>query len=143
MIYLDTSAFIKLYIKETGSQRVNTVVTQQDYPLPVWDLHILEFTIALKLKCFRKEMTSGQVSYLIGFLNERRDRGIYFTPEIDRIRHLALSLEYTDLTIKIGCRSLDILRVAAAKLIQADTFFTFDDRQSRLARKAGLKLINP
>lgn len=38
MIYLDTSAFIKLYIKEEQSERVDSIVTSQDELLPIWFL---------------------------------------------------------------------------------------------------------
>ena len=40
---------------------------------------------------------------------------------------------------KLGTRSLDILQVAAAIVLEADSFHTFDDRQKKLAKAAGLK----
>jgi predicted nucleic acid-binding protein len=39
---------------------------------------------------------------------------------------------------KLGTRSLDILQVAAAVVVGADTFHTFDERQKKLAKAAGL-----
>jgi hypothetical protein len=39
---------------------------------------------------------------------------------------------------KLGTRSLDILQVAAALVLEADSFLTFDDRQKKLAKAAGL-----
>jgi hypothetical protein len=42
----------------------------------------------------------------------------------------------------IGSRTLGILHVASALSINADRFLTLDDRQTRLAAFAGLKLEN-
>jgi hypothetical protein len=37
----------------------------------------------------------------------------------------------------VGCRTLDILHVAAALALEVTEFFTFDHRQGELARRAG------
>jgi hypothetical protein len=46
-------------------------------------------------------------------------------------------------TPDVGCRTLDILHVAAAKLIGATDFCTFDARQSALAGRIGLVAASP
>jgi hypothetical protein len=38
----------------------------------------------------------------------------------------------------LGTRSLDILQVASALVLKAETFLTFDARQKKLAKAAGL-----
>ena len=38
----------------------------------------------------------------------------------------------------VGIRSLDLRHVAAAKLLKADTFFSFDERQRQVAAGEGL-----
>jgi predicted nucleic acid-binding protein len=43
VIYLDTSAFIKLYLAEEGSQAAHESVVGQQQPLPIWSLVELEF----------------------------------------------------------------------------------------------------
>ena len=40
---------------------------------------------------------------------------------------------------KLGVRTLDSLHVACALEFKAERFWTFDDRQSKLARAVGLK----
>ena len=42
MIYLDTSALIKLYFIEEGSQELNELIMAQDEPLPIWELQEAE-----------------------------------------------------------------------------------------------------
>jgi hypothetical protein len=41
----------------------------------------------------------------------------------------------------IGCRSLDVLHCAAAKILLASEFITTDGRQKQLATAMGLNLI--
>jgi hypothetical protein len=43
----------------------------------------------------------------------------------------------------VGCRTLDLLHVAAARLIGATEFCTFDTRQSSLANRLGLIAVSP
>jgi hypothetical protein len=40
----------------------------------------------------------------------------------------------------LGCRTLDIIHVAAALVIGAGEFVTFDVRQGAMAKKAGLEV---
>ena len=46
-------------------------------------------------------------------------------------------------TRTVGCRTLDVLHVATALELRLPTFVTFDHRQRRLARVAGLKPVAP
>jgi hypothetical protein len=137
-IYLDTSALIKLYIIEAGSVLINGIITENAEPLPIWDLHIIEFHNALKLKVFRNELDEKEALHLSLLFNERKKAGIYYTPELDREEHTGLCITYTDFSAEIGCRSLDIMHVAAASLFRADRFLTFDAKQADLAEKSGL-----
>jgi predicted nucleic acid-binding protein len=43
----------------------------------------------------------------------------------------------------LGCRSLDIIHVASAVELERKTFLAFDERQRKLARAVGLKLLIP
>jgi hypothetical protein len=137
-IYLDTSALIKLYIIEDGSASVDKIISENAAPLPVWDLHVIEFHNALKLKVFRSELNEKEAFHLSALFKERKKAGIYYSPELDRKDHTELCLTYTDFSAEIGCRSLDIMHVAAASLFRADRFITFDTRQAGLAKKAGI-----
>ncbi len=41
---------------------------------------------------------------------------------------------------KLGTRTLDSLHVAAALELKAERFWTFDERQAKLAKAVGLKV---
>lgn len=138
MIYLDTSAFLKLYIREPGSQEVQDLVIAQDHPLPVWDLLEAEFTNALRLKAFWQDITPAQAAAQIGLFQQRKQQGFYHVPEIDRGGLLAAFRRLSEETPRLGCRTLDIMHVACATLLAPDTFVTFDAQQRALALQAGL-----
>lgn len=138
MIYLDTSAFIKLYLLENGSDWVNETITAQDDPLPFWFLHRVEMRNALNLKVFRGELKALEADRLIQLMTDRLRAGIYVTPQLDVADLGTIAAEFTVHTRPLGCRSLDILHVAAAHLIKPSRFITFDDRQRQLADRVGL-----
>lgn len=141
MIYLDTSAFLKLYIREADSKLVAECVESQDEPLPVWDLLEAELINALRLKTFWGDITPEQADGQIELFAARKKRGLYFVPDIDRI---ALMDNFRDLcanTPRLGCRTMDIMHVACAKRLAAQMFITFDERQRKLARTAGLAVF--
>jgi hypothetical protein len=143
MLYLDTSAFLKLYIREEESGAVQRLVAGQSVPLPVWDGLEMEFANALWLKVFRQELAESEATRLLGLFGDRRKRGLYFTPELSRVCLLDRFRDLAKLTPQTGCRTMDILHVAAALEIGAGTFVSFDERQSRLAALAGLPCQMP
>lgn len=141
MIYLDTSALVKLYVLEAGSEFVQSCLSEQDDPLPIWELQEAELANALHLKVFRNEWTEAEAELQIEHFHSRKQRGLYVFPEIDRVELIRefhrLSLE----TPRTGCRTMDIFHVACALQIPSCRFLTFDGRQGKLARMAGLEMI--
>jgi predicted nucleic acid-binding protein len=137
MIYLDTSAFIKLYLQEEGSAEVHGLVVSQADPLPVWHFLELELFNALRFKVFLSEMSPEEVQRLISLYLDRKRGGQYFSPHLDPAALHELSLQMSVRTPAIGCRALDILHVAAARLCDAAMFVTADRRQAALAEAEG------
>ena len=140
MLYLDTSALLKLYIREAGSEAVQAHIAAQDLPLPVWEIQEAELVNALRLKAWWKEITAAQAEGQIELFEERRSQGFYWFPEIERIRLMKTFRVLSAETPRMGCRTLDILHVACAVEIAASEFISFDHRQAALARHAGLKV---
>lgn len=143
MIYLDTSALVKLYVLEEGSAFVQSALSEQDDPLPVWELQEAELANALHLKVFRGEWTEDETARQIGHFQDRKGRGLYFFPEIDRVELMRAFHHLSRETPRTGCRTMDIFHVACALQMPACRFLTFDRRQSLLAQWAGLDVIVP
>jgi predicted nucleic acid-binding protein len=140
MLYLDTSALLKLYILEQGSELVQSRVASQDYPLPIWEIQKAELFNALRLKFFWNEITLEQAETQIALFENRLKRGLYAFPEIDRDSLMRCVLRLGAETPRLGCRTMDIFHVACAVEIGASEFLSFDQRQNALATHAGLKL---
>lgn len=71
----------------------------------------------------------------------QRDRESHFwievaLPEMTFERCVQLAQQYAS---RVALRTLDTLHVASALELGAERFWTFDDRQAKLARAVGLK----
>jgi predicted nucleic acid-binding protein len=138
VLYLDTSALLKLYLKERGSAETQRLVAGQRHPLPVWEIQQMEFVNALRLKVFWKNLSPADADRQIDLFKERRRRGLYYHPEIDRLE-LAENFERLSReTVRHGGRTFDVLHVACALVLGARQFVTFDTKQSLVACQAGL-----
>lgn len=141
VIYLDTSALIKLYIRETGSEEVQQWVISQDDPLPVWELQEMELVNALYLKVFQQEISTRDAEGQIERFRNRRRQGYYFFPDADRLAWIERFFEVSRRTQEIGGRTLDIQHVAYALLLKPSHFVSFDARQRKVAEREGLNLL--
>jgi hypothetical protein len=118
-------------------------VIRQDDALPIWELPEAEFLNALRLKVFWKEMAESEAEKLIVEFENRKRNGFYYYPELERSQLLPCFHKLSKHTQELGCRTLDILHVSCATLIQADLFVSFDVKQCQLATVAGLKVVGP
>jgi predicted nucleic acid-binding protein len=141
VIYLDTSAFLKLYIREEGSDEVQRIVMGQDDPVPLWDLLQAEMLNAFRLKVFWGELDRGAADRLSALFDERLRRGQYAVAEVDRARLSQRFRELCGLTPETGCRTMDILHVACAVQLAPRFFVSFDNRQRALAERVGLTVL--
>lgn len=138
MIYLDTSALVKLYLLEADSHVVQELVTAQDDPLPVWELQEMELTNALRLKVFWGEIPQTDAERQLELFETRKEKGLYYFPDLNRAALFTMFQRLSVHTPELGCRTLDILHVACASLLEPDLFVSFDSRQRQLAQRAGL-----
>jgi len=142
MMYVDTSVIVTLYVKEKYSRKAADWIKTNNEAIPLTPFHELEFSNAITLKLFRKELTETQAELIFLRLSEHQQGGIYYQPLINwpevMARSISLSRHHTS---ALGSRSLDIVHVALALSNKANRFLTFDDRQSLLAEAVGLQII--
>jgi len=141
VIYLDTSALLKLYVREAESETVQQWIEAQDEPLPIWDVQHMELINAVRLKVYWGEIKNDQADRLITVFEQRLRKGQYFYPDIDRARLRDDFNACSCSTPRLGCRTMDILHVACAVQLDPDYFISFDARQRALAAHAGLPLL--
>jgi predicted nucleic acid-binding protein len=144
VIYVDTSIIVKLYVREPLSLETAAWVRENNEALPLTPFHDLEFSNALHLKRFRKEMSDRETAAILRRFRDHELQGVYYRPACDWAEVFQTSLRLSEKhTGKIGCRSLDILHVASALAMGVDRFATLDERQAELAKLAGLKALQP
>ena len=140
VIYLDTGCLVKLYYPEPDSAQI--VAHIQGKAILYTPLHELEFTNALQLKFFFKGATITQIAAARAAVDEDLKCGVLVSARGDWIpifqEASRLAEQYTG---TVGCRSLDILHCAAAKVLAATEFISTDARQGQLATAMGLNLV--
>jgi predicted nucleic acid-binding protein len=141
VIYLDTSAFLKLSVRETESVVVEDLVTSQYDPLPVWDMLRAEITNAIYLKEFWGDLDSKETKELRKLFEDRLTRGQYFVPEVDRDFLMNTFVDLARHTPDFGCRTMDTLHVACALQVAPASFVSLDSRRRRLAGHAGMRVL--
>jgi predicted nucleic acid-binding protein len=140
VIYLDTGCFVKLYYPEPDSAKVIALI--QGKPVCHTPLHELEFINALQLKVFFKTATTVQVTAARALVEADLKTGVLVSASgdwKDIFREaVILAAQHTG---TFGCRSLDVLHCAAAKILGASEFISTDGRQKKLAAAVGLNLV--
>ncbi len=110
-----------------------------ELPLLLGSFGELELENAMQLRVFRKQALPRELREArAAFHAEVRNRVFVMRPLPDGIYSQSKSLT-SAWTARLGTRVLDIIHVASALALQVDVFYTFDDRQARLARAVGLR----
>ncbi|HEX5222182.1 MAG TPA: type II toxin-antitoxin system VapC family toxin [Verrucomicrobiae bacterium] len=140
MIYLDTGCFVKLYYPETDSAKVIAVIRGK--PICCTPLHNLESVNALQLKVFLKSATAAQVAAARALIEADLKTGVLLSVAADWKNVFAEAVTLAELhSSSLGCRSLDVLHCAAAKVLGASEFVSTDARQKSLATAMGLSFV--
>jgi predicted nucleic acid-binding protein len=139
--YFDSSVLVKAYCLEPTSPQALALIRRVTPPLLFTPLHSLEIRNALRLKRHRKEMRPSQLRGALQCLQDDVASGFLQPPdqELGAV-YIQAELLSAAHAVSTGARSLDILHVAAALVLKADEFISFDRRQRALATRAGLRV---
>lgn len=137
--YFDSAIIVKLYVQEANSAAAIQLVSAHTAPYALTSWQALEVRNAIRLKAFRREITPVEMAQSIGALEQditagRWVRSGYTVAAVEqKAEELSAGHAAT-----LGCRTLDIIHVAAALVMGVKEFATFDHRQAALARSAGV-----
>ncbi len=139
-IYADTSFFLSLYIPDRHSPEAERRIALNP---AVWltPLHVAEWTHAVEQQVFRRLVSRSEADSVYKRFQQHRDSRLWMEvalPETAFDLCARLGRRYG---ARLGIRTLDTLHVASALELKAERFWTFDQRQKRLARAAGLKTV--
>jgi len=142
--YADTSFLFSLYAADANSSRADAWRQANPSPLPFTAFHRLELRNALSLAVFQQRLTPYEAQATWQEVENDLDTGFLVSRDCLWRRVLCEAEDYArTCTPAVGCRTLDIIHVAAAKFLAASEFCTFDTRQANLAGRIGLVVISP
>lgn len=140
--YIDSSFLAKLYYPEEGSQKLADWIIRQRVPILFSSLHELELKNAFSLKAFRREITDHQKEEVFRLIDNDVEKGVLrrLYPDWSEVflKAIGISKKYT---LKTGARSLDVLHVAVAVSSKCTHFLSNDERQTQIAGKTGLSVL--
>ena len=144
--YPDTSFLCAVYREQDNSATADAYRDRMTEPLCVSTLLVFEFRQAIRLQVWlhsqdrKKGCTQAEADQMLTDWESDIAAGhVAIVPtDADAVLRMAehLSEKHTSLT---GNRTLDILHIATAKHLSAKNFLSFDARQKKLAKAAGLK----
>ncbi|MBZ5570637.1 MAG: type II toxin-antitoxin system VapC family toxin [Acidobacteriia bacterium] len=139
MVYADTSFFVSLYIQDVHSKAAENLFNA-DARLWFTPLHYAEYANAVAQQVFYKNLTVADAHQAYSDLDQDRASGLWVeAPMPESAFNLCADLARRH-GPKLGVRTLDSLHVACALELKAERFWTFDERQAKLAKAEGLKI---
>lgn len=133
---------VALYLQQQSSTAATAFMQRHGEPLPFTPWHRLEVRNAIRLAVFHKLIDLSQSKTQFKQMDvDLRDETVLVHTPVDWVATLReaekLGAAHAG---DFGCRSGDLFHVAAAVELGFDLFLTFDDRQKKLAKAAGLSV---
>jgi len=137
-VYVDSSFIVSLYVTDQHSSDAR----QRVAALPrLWltPLHHAEWAHAIAQHAFRHKLTASEAHEVHRQFEADSVAGVWLAANLpERAFDLCADLGRRH-GPRLGIRTLDSLHVACALELNAESFWTFDDRQRKLAKAVGLR----
>jgi predicted nucleic acid-binding protein len=137
-IYADTSFLVALYLRDSHTPSALEFMKARPR-LPFTELHFAECCHAVARQVFYGKVSEADAQVMYHHMRNDLITGVWIE---NAIPENAVAL-CADLARrhgpKLGARTLDSLHVACALELKAERFWTFDERQAKLAKAEGLK----
>jgi len=137
-IYADSSFFVSLYVSDIHTPEVERRLLAAPV-LWLTPLHRAEFAHAIEQHVFRGAASRSEADRLIQKFQQHRSQGLWMEAAVPEHAFEVCAQLARQHAARLGTRTLDSLHVASALELRADEFWTFDERQKKLARSAGLR----
>jgi predicted nucleic acid-binding protein len=138
-VYADSSFLVSVYVTDLHTPEVLRRLSQHPR---LWftPFHEVEISHGIAQQVFQGRIAAARANRVYQELSRDCTAGVWALtgfPEATFAKGAVLARTYVT---KLGTRTLDSLHVAAALELKAKQFWTFDDRQAKLAKAVGLKV---
>ena len=141
-VYADSSALGLLFLHQPGSREMSAWRARIQGALPMTHFGRTEIVNAIGLTVYRGNLAAEQAGRLLERLTADFAQGHLVQVDILWRAALNRAVELSRAhTPKLGTRSLDVLHVTCALELKLPYFLTCDERQQKLARATGLKIV--
>ncbi len=103
-------------------------------------LHVAEWTHAVEQQIFRGAASRTEIDLTHKRFTQHRASGLWVEATLPESAWDVCAQLARRYAARLGLRTLDTLHVAAALELKAQRFWTFDDRQRKLASAVGLNV---
>ena len=138
IVCVDSSFVVSVYVADQHSSDADALLRArpQVYLTP---LTLAEWAHALAGQVFRGQMSASDAQRITLAFEEDINCGLWLASEMpEHAFELCAELARRH-GASLGMRTLDSLHVACALELKAERFWTFDQRQAKLAKAEGLK----
>lgn len=136
--YADTSLLVSLYVLDANSAAAAAQIKKVTLPILLTSFGEVELANAIYLRVFRKELATQEAATAQDLFAKDIADGVFLLKPVSLTVYERAKLISGRQTPRLGTRTLDVLHVAAALVLQAEAFCTFDRNQGKLAKAEGL-----
>jgi predicted nucleic acid-binding protein len=136
----DSSFLFSLYVQDANSHAAVARIRKAIPPLLFTDLGELEIVNGVALRLFRQELQPVEAKEALVLFRRDTESGVVRIVPLPSSAYQQAAQIAGRHTPALGTRTLDVLQVACAVVLKADTFYTFDQKQAKLATALGLRV---
>lgn len=137
----DTGFIVSFYKMETTSLAATQAISRIQPPVWLSQLGELELHNAFQLSVFRGEIDAAAASAKYQLFAADLARGSFAILPVPAATLYPKAIDLAQRhSASLGTRSLDLMHVAAALILKADLFLSFDERQRKVAVLEGMQV---
>lgn len=144
--FLDTSALVKRYHREEGSDILDRLFEEPDAKFIISDISIIEFYSAIALKVRTGEIDEANFASLRKLFSQDIKKGIYEIAEFtkrEKAESVKILVKYGK---KYSLKTLDAIQISIMKSIERSMIKAIvcaDENLCRVIALEGFQVINP